>query len=646
MLNDDVLALVCLNLTPKEISCVRQVCRAFNYVTRARSLWLTLLRDLFAEGAIIPHFLPKLEQLDASTLERLVFRLSPELEEPERGYPATLAIFHLTLSVTWVRLIAGNWLFVAASNEFESKLSCYDLSDRSASGTANAYLPGRVKTGNVEIQNGEIVLALGLGSQVEAVFVVTLRKHKRKNVLCELARLEGSSHVLMLSGDLIGCAMRDGVSIPHLYRWKDNTIIDIALPPGGLDVPARRSVPHFITIWEKTLVIVRSRCIELYDVGLGLRTISFRKIIETSSISEVELYSPESSRSASLQLIALSASGIDMISLDCLEDDDVHIERYNLVDLPPVPPEPEPEDDFGFILVSSINYPLLYGLRVGASSMRMLWFSAAEASLGLLQIFSKQISPIQGDSNVLLLTDLDDPKAPALYGLSVTDFDDVLGLVVVGNCFGEVAVFDLTANTDSVRYPRLTPDLAVRPGPLPQLLASDIINLTTDECDPSLSHHALNWCQDRLDLSPHWDTTNLADVPFNVWMWHNVPCDHAWLVEHLHGFPGDVLLQARHEDLGDETECLIFRVGRRYLLYYNEEEPRFFSWPLGTTKLEGPLPPDYDAPSAQIPTCDTARTASIMWRRFQCDEEGSTYFPRRNRWQELRERGGRPPCGV
>ncbi|KAF7292969.1 F-box domain-containing protein [Mycena indigotica] len=636
MLNHDILFLVFLELPIGDIGRIRQVCRIFNSVTRTRSLWITLLNRLLDSGAVIPQYLGKLETLPVSTVEHLVRRLTHDAEtNPEDTYPATLLQLRLTLSVTWLRLVAGNWLFVAASNEFESNLYCYDLS---VGGKTSACLPGRVKTGKAEIQNGEIVLALGLGPEVQMVLVVTLRKHEGSDVLCELARLESSSHVLMLSGDIIGCAVRDGVNTPHLYCWREDKIIDVPPPPGGLDVPARRSVPHSILTWKDNLVIVRSHCLELYD--MHLESVSFSKIVETSPIFEVQVYS---SSPESLKLFVVSGKGIDMLSLICHPDETIHVERYTLIH-PPTPP-PQPENEFGYEF-EPISHPLLYGLCVGASSQRILWISAADASVRSyrypLHISSRLIThPPGDDTEQLLFVDFEDPDAPALYGVPAIDFDDVLGLVAIGNCFGELSVLDFSTTKNAVQHPRLTADFAVQPS-VPKLLPSASVysnpGTETTGCRP-------NWGNDGLTFDAAWKAPSACSWFGAHHAWDGTPSCLAWVIEYAYGFPGEALPQGyKDDDDGDSGHhTVIFRIGQRYFYFRNYEDPILFSWPLGRrTNLDLSSPNKDDTIDAQFPTSETAQVSRDMYEWFLLREKHGDGFARRNRWQELEARGGRP----
>lgn len=151
-----------------------QVCRGFCDATRAKILWLNLFeQESRNEANIFPPYLTKHDMLDASVLESLVRRVSRLTYKWECGGVSPVNVWRLYLpqSVTWLRLVSGTWLFVASSDDHSSKISCWSLS-RIYQGhkepLAEAYLPGQVKTGKLEVQDSGVVLALGLGAEYVA----------------------------------------------------------------------------------------------------------------------------------------------------------------------------------------------------------------------------------------------------------------------------------------------------------------------------------------------------------------------------------------------------------------------------------------------------------------------------------------------
>ncbi|KAJ7760700.1 hypothetical protein DFH07DRAFT_939925 [Mycena maculata] len=102
----------------------------------------------------------------------------------------------------------------------------------------------------------------------------------------------------------------------------------------------------------------------------------------------------------------------------------------------------------------------------------------------------------------------DEPDQPALWALPVVDFDDVLGLTIVGNCFEELAIYDHIG----------------RPA--------------TYTCSVEPDHSVISgWSQDNLRLNEFWTT----DWAWNWDMWAGVTPDFAWKLEHAYGFPGPVM---------------------------------------------------------------------------------------------------------
>ncbi|KAF7319514.1 hypothetical protein HMN09_00290600 [Mycena chlorophos] len=465
--------------------------------------------------------------------------------------PATLVRLDLSLSVTWVQLVAGTWLFVASSNDRESKLSCYDLAVKPTQGTTHAYLPGRVRTAKAEIQEDGVVLALGLAHEAQAVYVVTLRKPESEtpNVFCQLAQLQGSSHVLMLSGNFVGCAVRGGLNIPHLFNWRTGVVYEMEPPPGGLDLPARRSVPHLMVLWGDQLVVVRTNHLEIYDIRHDTRTASFSQVIEVSGIWEVSVCSPVDAPPQSLSFVAISPAGIEMLSLHKL-DDTIQLDQSVLVQMPT---RPEP----GTRRLPAIEHPLICSLRVGASGRRMLWISAAEASADALKyplrLFQAPITTGTTTENHHLCSTFENDEDPALWGVASLDFDDALGLVTVANVFGELAVFDY-GSEPPFREHRWTKDLACSPGPLPPRLSSvseitvpqlQSLNSSKDPIPlntlPALRRSMTDeemcqsrWCLARPPLRNHFPSE---------YLWAGTPCDDAWLLNHAYDQPTPAYLE-------------------------------------------------------------------------------------------------------
>lgn len=80
--------------------------------------------------------------------------------------PKQVVHLDMALSVTWLRLVHGRWLFTASSDNYLSKFTCFDISrvyQGSSEAIAECFLPGPVNSGYVEVQPRGVVIALGLG---------------------------------------------------------------------------------------------------------------------------------------------------------------------------------------------------------------------------------------------------------------------------------------------------------------------------------------------------------------------------------------------------------------------------------------------------------------------------------------------------
>ena len=111
-----------------------------------------------------------LASLSAHQLEclaRRALRFSLDLEHDILAARKTASL-NLPQSVTWLGIVGGRWLFVAASDTRTSTFSCWTLSDvfeGSSKPLAECYLPGPVHDGEVEMQDGGVVIAISVGSR-------------------------------------------------------------------------------------------------------------------------------------------------------------------------------------------------------------------------------------------------------------------------------------------------------------------------------------------------------------------------------------------------------------------------------------------------------------------------------------------------
>ncbi|KAJ6485646.1 hypothetical protein C8R45DRAFT_930749 [Mycena sanguinolenta] len=597
--------------------------------TRAKVLWIYILERQALEESILPLYLKDYEQLDSSTIEALVRRVSSLAHkwETQDLSPVRSWKLHLPLAISWLRLVAGKWLFVASSDNSSSKISCWDLScifQGSIEPLAEAYLPGQVKTGKLEVQQSGVVLALGLGPEAQAVHVLTLREHRGCRVFAELCCIKGSSHVLMLSGDLIACALRHGDNVPHIINWTTQRVHEIP-PPDDLNIPCRRSVPHLITIWNSTLLILRRNTVELYTLPSVNDSIALLKVIQTPTIWEAAVLPSAPSLASPLRLITISPVGVEICVIEDLLTGLDQAGCSNFC-LDPVPEASDPH-----------YRPPWYRLCVGDSGRRFLRISTDEVEefdrYGFPKLpkpphlvfsavtpqsstFSVESPPIQKVPRIAWDTD----GKPALGAIPVIDFDEALGLTVVGNISGDLAICDHAGQN-----PECCADLAMdftdQKSSVPPLLPTTLLKLdlpvapTLEMSDSDLENCIATWSQDNLNLQSYDPDSRWE----NTWISRFTNYDRPGYngIKHAYGFPGRVVPQAFQRDpRSDGHQTMLFRLGHRYFAFRCE----------GTQFLSFAGTPSgmFDIVGGQVETVarPTAMTERHAFQIHKAEEEG------------------------
>ena len=144
------------------------MCSAFRQVTERKHVWLTIfLRDICYD--LVPPYCQAMDMLSAHAVEVLVLH-SLRVQQAMDSGPASVTIrpFHQPRSITWVRILHGTWLLVAASDSVTSTLSLWSApallssSRKRVAPAAEVYLNGPVHSGEVYISENQITLALDI----------------------------------------------------------------------------------------------------------------------------------------------------------------------------------------------------------------------------------------------------------------------------------------------------------------------------------------------------------------------------------------------------------------------------------------------------------------------------------------------------
>lgn len=82
--------------------------------------------------------------------------------------PRHIIRLDLPRRITWLRIVHSKWLLVASYDDEFSTLTCWDISlvvRDSRLPMGEWYLPGPVKSGQIETQENGVVIALGVDSE-------------------------------------------------------------------------------------------------------------------------------------------------------------------------------------------------------------------------------------------------------------------------------------------------------------------------------------------------------------------------------------------------------------------------------------------------------------------------------------------------
>ncbi|KAJ6546354.1 hypothetical protein B0H10DRAFT_2131537 [Mycena sp. CBHHK59/15] len=626
-LGEYLLFLICLELNLEDIVSLRDVCRILFEATRTKLLWIDILeRAVLQEACILPSFLKTYDLLDAVALEA-VARRGLQLQRKWRAMDLSPSrIWHMNIpqSITWLRLAAGRWLFVTSSDNHVSRISCWDLVlvfQGNKEPIANAYLPGQVNTAEMEIQDSGVVIALGLDTELPSVHVITLRKTSEAHVFSQLRCIPGSSHVLLLRGNFVGCALRNDMIVPHIIHWRENTIHHLPPPPRGFDVPETRCTPHLLVIWNDMIVVVRRDALELYTLPstasgpIFLRSVKMPDIIEVVVVDRAALTSHSTTplRFLVMTLDDIRLCTLELGLLDMAEDGDAVCADLKLADG---------------------SYEQWYHLCISDTGRRALWLGTGNPRhpnprFTRPRLFSMAITPQPPVKPAISLNWNTAEDDMAVWGFPVIDFDDALGFTIIGNCFGELAIYD-HAGFQPANCCRIAADFTDQKTPLPPLLSVQPIPLNMrltprptfgmTEYDRSLTAH---WSQDDLTLNRQKWKTGWFDDDYWDWdLWQGNRGDLAWILNHIYGLPGTLVPQAHAKDPDTYVESVIFRLNNRYFLYSTDQPLRK---PLA--QIQRSLRPTL---IAEVDNYQGMLTADYHHRGG------------RNRWAEHERRGGRP----
>lgn len=219
-----------------------------------------------------------------------------------------------------------------------------------------------------------------------------------------------------------------------------------------------------MTIWGQNLVVLRTHSLEFYTLPSPAdHSIIFLKLLKTPTIWEAAVC-PSTSISpdhvSPLRLITITSDGIELciIKHGVLTGlDDAICSSLCLAQSP----RDQEEDPW-------------YRLCIGETGRRSLWISLNEQQFCVaphLVYMNVPLLSVESGTDIPRICWSDDkPDHTALWALPVVDFDDALGFTVIGNCFGELSIYDHVGNPTGCGD--FLVDFTDQSAPLPPLLSN------------------------------------------------------------------------------------------------------------------------------------------------------------------------------
>lgn len=305
--------------------------------------------------------------------------------------------------------------------------------------------------------------------RMPAVHILSLARPCNDLIFVRLGELPRYSHVHLFSGDFIVCGLKDDLSIPHLVNWRTSVGYPLAgMKPTfnvsvskfgvhGLNSLAVQGVILACSIWKNFLIIF-NRMGALRIFGLPSHSASSLELLQTiepfsTNIGELLDVSDYQEPSDSALESKILETGI-VYSHSFLAVMDRHVVGI-LLEYFSAPAGLHLRGEFRVRTIHlasppDIEYMEWYRFVLGSSGQRAMWITNRQDDVvdyGLIstgkQGLSQDYDRIDDcfKSTVVLSSEQWEASA-TLKAFPQIDFDDALGLVVVGNLLGELAVVD------------------------------------------------------------------------------------------------------------------------------------------------------------------------------------------------------------
>ncbi|KAK7676667.1 hypothetical protein QCA50_016922 [Cerrena zonata] len=410
---------------------ISRVCRQIHSISLSKQLWVRIyFRDITTQGLPFAPYWKDIDALNAKQLKGLIMHTLRLDHRLSLSYPPIERPFYQRRSVTWVRLVQSQWLLVASSDDITSVITLWSvvslLTSRSSAPLAEASLSAPVVTGAVDVNGSHVTLAVELSGRIPQIEILTIVKHRNSIMFSRLQTLDGVASLRLLQGDFIGVSLIDNTNVPCIIGWKSGIATKLRYLP---DLQGGAVAMHMDNGW---IAVVRRSILEVYlhdgtrykrwkvvELSHGVGTASFRQIIPRDNSGIL---------SASLRLCIVCSAGLFVYEVLCNPG-------KNIVTL----------DDIWHhadVLTPS-HIPVLINGGFGTTGESVSWLHGHTGLQEFPVRFATARLPTEGNPRPTI-SEWHDVNMPALYSLGVYDYDEARGVLVLGNAYGELSLYDFS----------------------------------------------------------------------------------------------------------------------------------------------------------------------------------------------------------
>ncbi|CAL1699394.1 unnamed protein product [Somion occarium] len=647
--SDVILDIFC-HLAIADLLAVRCTCRRLSWLSTLKVVWLEILqRDIVAHALPMPSYCLPLGMLSANQVECLVrhlYQVNRNMWRPSE--PCHRAInLPSNRPITWVRLVLGQWVLIASSDISSSVISLWHLPsllqpgrESTVSPVAQAFLDGPVEQGLVEVHHYHgITIALCLKKRIPCISVMTIENLGQTTAFRQLATITDASHLRFLHGSYIGVAFSQNISVSSVHNWRTGEIDYLQTIPdlkgGYIDMAARSNWIAAVSRMNLHIYMpdytAGGRC--KFWRGLNMPIAMSSACFNEAPVSVVPSGNGESEK---LYLCIANHRGIHIYEVICRPLDD-HLELI-------------PVWTHNLGLVAQKYESLTIQPRFGASPHVITWLRDC-VDLSFLPTFVAARIPtadsVVGAEDVI---EISDPNLPSLYCQPVRDFDEARGVAIFGNAFGELALVDFSGVAGRSQE---VLGSCFQPLSFPPSLGYDLLPTEPVHCVPA---PPFPYCGGDLydehkeylfELWREYEPENIPEGWDTDWeLWGEWVCfvngfqfdGIASLLENTYYYYGQVvpLLQRPDEYLIFEAGGLLFVLREQRLVPYVAYEliaPEQLAIMIDANDGLGSIP------VTRIPKLDDTRHIELGNSVSRWEYERK--HQKRNRWQELVDRGGK-----